>query len=379
MKGRVLILIALVTYLAAFGCVMWPGQPNASPTTPRDDDTEIGEVAAAPVKLEGLPFRGIAMQVQRIDGPEVYYKAIDGIAALGADTVEIVVDSRVENRSSNMVFIDVRMSASQEKLTALVKYARAKGLRVVVMPIVLLQNPEGTDWRGVIEPKDWGQWFESYRDMERYYATAAANGNATVFVVGSELVSTETHRDEWLRTIAEIRRIFHGPLTYSSNWDHYQKIPFWDHLDLISTNCYYKLGENRDVSVDEIVSRWRAIQADLLPWVRKQGKPYIFTEVGWCSVANAADEPWDYTKDWVPLDLDLQRKLYEGFFKAWYGVPELGGYMVWQYVPNGGGPTDRGYTFQGKPAEQVLKYWMNRRAGNSEIRNPKSESNPKLQ
>jgi hypothetical protein len=83
----------------------------------------------------------------------------------------------------------------------------------------------------------------------------------------------------------------------------------------------------------------------------------MFTEVGWCSMANAAHEPWDYTKDAaeVPLDLELQKKLYEGFFQAWDGIPELGGYMFWQWVPNGGGPEDRGYTPKGKPAERVLR------------------------
>jgi hypothetical protein len=109
------------------------------------------------------------------------------------------------------------------------------------------------------------------------------------------------------------------------------------------------------VSVEEVVKNWKNIQKDFLPWVRSQHKPYMFTEVGWCSVANAAKEPWDYTQETVPLDLDLQRKLYAGFFQAWDGVPELGGYMIWEWTPNFGGPDDRGYTPKGKPAEKILR------------------------
>ncbi|HZL34459.1 MAG TPA: hypothetical protein VFC78_04055 [Tepidisphaeraceae bacterium] len=359
MKGRVLILLAVLAYLAAFGCVMWPTAPPAGTLIAgTGSDLELTTPAAPAVKLDEMPYRGIVLQVQRIDDPEPYHKTIDAIAAAGADTIEIVVDSRVENGSSSVIFIDLRMSAAQDKLTELIKYAKGKGLRVVVMPLVLIENPEGNEWRGQIHPRDWSMWFNSYRDMEGYYATSAAQGHADVFVVGSELVSTEQYKDEWVHTISDVRRIFPGLLTYSANWDHYQKIPFWDHLDIISTNCYYKLGDNRDVAVSEIVSRWKAIQADLLPWVRKQGKPYMFTEVGWCSVANAASEPWDYTQETVPIDLELQRKLYEGFFKVWYGVPQLGGFMIWQYAPNAGGPEDRGYTPQGKPAEKVLRYWL---------------------
>jgi hypothetical protein len=191
--------------------------------------------------------------------------------------------------------------------------------------------------------------------MIYHYASAAELGHADVFVCGSELVSTEQYAAEWLHTIRDVRRTFHGLVTYSANWDHYSKIPFWDHLDLVATNSYYKLGKNRDVSVPEIIANWKAIQADFLPWVRSQHKPFMFTEVGWCSVGNAADQPWDYTQETVPLDLDLQRKLYEGFFRAWDGVPELGGYMVWEWAPNAGGIEDRSYTPKGKPAEKILR------------------------
>lgn len=358
--GWILVGAAVVVYLAAVGCAVWPSKSSTEIAAPGVDET--GTVMAGPTnpaaRYEGLPYRGMVLQVQRIDGPEVYQKAIDDIVALGADTVEIVVDSKQENGESQMIFVDVRMSPTLDKLTSLIKYAKGRGLRVVLMPIVLLERPEGNEWRGTNHPKSWEAWFESYRDMISHYASAAEGGHADVFVVGSELVSAERYKDEWLRTIAVVRQIYHGLLTYSANWDHYAKIPFWDHLDIISTNSYYKLGENKDVSVEEIVQRWKAIQRDLLPWVRSQHKPYMFTEVGWCSLENAADEPWDYTKDLVPIDLDLQKKLYMGFFNAWYGVPELGGCMIWQWTPNAGGPRDRGYTPAGKPAEKVLKEWF---------------------
>ncbi|HET6251611.1 MAG TPA: hypothetical protein VFE47_28255 [Tepidisphaeraceae bacterium] len=354
--GVILIVSALAVFVIAVGCSIFPGPENAGTKSTVTVDTDPLPVVSS-AKLEGLPLRGIVLQVQRIDSPEIYYKAIDDIAAVGADTVEIVVDSKQENAGSNIIFVDVRQTPTLEKLEALIEYAHSKNLRVVLMPIVLLERPRSTEWRGVIKPDSWDDWFESYRGMVTHYAEAAEKAHANVLVVGSELVSTERYKDEWVRTINATRQVYHGMMTYSANWDHYRTIPFWDHLDLIATNSYYKLGENKDVSVAEIVSRWRAIQKDLLPWVKSQHKPYMFTEVGWCSMANAAHEPWDYTKDAaeVPLDLELQKKLYEGFFQAWDGIPELGGYMFWQWVPNGGGPEDRGYTPKGKPAERVLR------------------------
>jgi hypothetical protein len=252
----------------------------------------------------------------------------------------------------------MRMSPTPDKLTDLVRYAKTKKLRVMVMPIVLLQSPrKDTEWRGTISPPAWDEWFKSYREMLVHYATVAETGGADIFSVGSELVSTEQHADEWQQTIREVRQTFHGLLLYSSNWDHYRSIPFWDELDVVAMNSYWKLGEDRNVSVDEIVRRWRQIQKDLLSFVHEKHKPLFFTEVGWCSLANAAHEPWDYTKVSEPIDLELQRKLYEGFFRAWENVPELGGFMFWQYTIDQGGANDRGYTPVGKPAEQVLREW----------------------
>ncbi len=187
-------------------------------------------------------------------------------------------------------------------------------------------------------------------------------------MVGSELVSTESKLGEWTKTIRLVRKIYKGQITYSSNWDHYRAVPFWDQLDLIGMNSYWNLGrignrtlERREITPDTIRQRWAEIQQDLFAFQKSHGKPLILLEVGWCSVGNAAHEPWDYTIASVPLDTDLQRKLYEGFFRSWWGnsrprrIHDLG------MAPGRGGPDDRGYTPEGKPAERVMREWFGKR------------------
>lgn len=269
-----------------------------------------------------------------------------------------VVDSRMENGKSSKIYLDMRTTPSPEQLGGLIDHAKSKGLNVVLMPIVLLDNPSGTEWRGVIHPEDWTYWWSSYGNMLWHYAKIAEEHKADVFVVGSELVSTESKAEEWQKTIAMIRRHFHGMITYSSNWDHYHDIPFWEQLDFIGMNSYWKLGEDHNVSVGHIHDEWRKIQKNVMGFANKKHKPLVLLEAGWSSMANAADEPWDYTRDEVPLDLDLQKKLYEGFFSSWYGVPNFGGFMMWEWPPHAGGLDSRSYTPRGKPAEQVLKEWL---------------------
>ncbi len=371
MKGRLLVITALAVYASVVGCVVWPDHmPSASHGAGGGEITSArnpgSSTSGLPVderhtRLEGLPLRGVALQIHDVNRIPDYKKAIDEIAAVGADTVELIVSTRMENGTSARIFLDIRVTPSPEKLGELIDYAQSKKLRVVLMPIVLLESPRGNDWRGTIKPDSgsgWGEWFDSYREMMFHFCTVAESRKIDLLVVGSELVSSEEHDQEWNKTIKAIRERFHGKLTYSSNWDHYNAVNFWDKLDVIGMNSYWKLGDNKDVSLEDIQKRWREIQKDLTAFSNKQGKPIILLEVGWCSLANAADEPWDYTQTEKSLDLDLQRRLYEGFFRSWFGNPILAGFMIWEWNTGEVPLNDRGYTPHNKPAEKVLMDWM---------------------
>lgn len=356
-QGRSLLVLAAALYLAAAGCGVW--SDSKQPAKPSETESTAPGVAFKP-NLEGLPYRGAALQLQfqYVKKLDEYKKAIDGIAADGFDTIELVVSARQENGTSTRIFLDMRQTPTPEQLAELIRHAQSKKLRVLLMPIVLLEAPRGSEWRGTLKPESWSDWFDSYREMEYHYATIAEANHIDLLVVGSELVSAEAHEAEWDKTIKGVRERFKGKLTYSSNWDHYTSVPFWNRLDVIGMNSYWKLGDNRDVAVEEIQARWKNIQKDLIDFSNKQGKPILLLEVGWCSLANAAHEPWDYTRGDLAQDPDLQRKLYEGFFRSWYGNPNLAGFMIWEWALGDVPPGDKGYSPQGKAAEKVLTEWL---------------------
>lgn len=368
MTGRVLIISALALYALVLGCVIWPSEAPGrdggdAAGSPRDNGT-MGVVGR-----EGLPICAVGMQIQRTDWIERYKQSIDEIASLGAGAVKLVVDARQENGGSARIYLDLRMTPTPEQLGDLIAHAKSRNLRVILMPIVLLDRPRRTpehdsEWRGKIAPLPdnggWAEWWNSYRNMLGHFAWIAQANHVDVLVVGSELVSTEEQIEEWRRTVKSVRKVFKGRLTYSSNWDHYREVKFWDQLDLIGMNSYWGFGKeqsNPRPTVAQIEQRWADIQKDLLPFVRKTGRPLLFLEIGWFSQENVAYEPWDYTQG-KPIDLEMQRRLYEGFFRSWWGKPELGGFSIWEWTPGDGGPEDDGYTPENKPAEQVLREWF---------------------
>lgn len=370
MLQKVIIGCALAVYVLVVGCAFVGSAERVGETRAT---TTNHTPTRFPNKLaDGLPYRAIGMQIQRIDWMDNYKKSIDEIADVGADTVKFVVDARQEHGGSSRIYMDVRSTPTPDQLGDLIQYAKKKNLRVILMPIVLLDKPRGNEWRGKIEPEGefgWDNWWESYREMLWHYSWISQSYGVDVLVIGSELVSTEKQTDEWLATIQKVRGWYHGKITYSANWDHYAGIQWWDKLDMIGMNSYWKLGENRDVSIEQIKQNWKKIQAELYPFIEKTGRPLLFTEVGWCSMANMAYEPWDYTKSEsvAPTDPELQRKLYEAFFESWYRDPHLGGFSIWEWTPEpdpddatGQRQKRRGYTPEGKPAEQVLRKWLER-------------------
>src|SRR4051812_30455632 len=271
-----LLLTAAAVYLAVLGCVIFPAASAGSKSANAADNRPFR--AATGVPLTGLPYKGVAMQLQRVDWQDEYKHSIDEIASTGADTVLFVIDARQENGSSSRIYLDMRMTPTPEKLADLIKHAKERKLRVILMPIVLLDAPSGDEWRGTIKPLDWEEWFNSYRDMITHFAYIAEDNHADVLVVGSELVSTQDKVAQWTRTIDAVRKIYKGQLTYSSNWDNYTQVPFWNQLDLISMNSYWKLGNDKHASVAEIIGNWRDIQRDVLKFTQRQGKPLMFSE-----------------------------------------------------------------------------------------------------
>jgi len=363
MFGRKIAIVAVLLYAVVVGCVMTSSESagNAASSGAEGKSAAVAPVSGLVKVANQRPFCGIAMQLQRVDWVEEYKKTIDDIAAVGADTVSLVVDARQENAESTEMYVDMRKTMTVPQLTDIILHAKAKGLRVILMPIVLLDNPaKETEWRGTLEPTDWSRWFDNYREMIDHYARIAQATGVDVLVVGSELVSSEEQEhatEEWVQTIGEVRSIYKGQLTYSSNWDRYEKVPFWKYLDFVGMNSYWTLGKNRDVSVEEINKNWKKIQEKMFDFLSTIHKPVILLEAGWCSLANAAKDPWDYTQEQLPVDNDLQKKLYEAFFQSWWGKPQLAGFVLWEMHP-GGDDTGKGYTPHGKPAEDVMREWF---------------------
>lgn len=309
-------------------------------------------------------YHGLAIQIDTSNKPvEMFGPLIREVAALGADTVLIGADFYQKNASSGRVYINPEKTPTIPQWSKLLAIARQEcGLKVVLAPKILLADPIGSEWRGVIQPPSWNKWFRQYRRIINHFADIAQSGGVEVLMIGSEMVSAEKHTEEWLEVVRQVRQRYRGKLTYSANWDHYQPVKFWHALDLIGMTSYYKLSDTLCPPVDSLVEAWQPIKQNILDWQKDIGKPILFTEVGWCSQEGASIEPWNYYhKQEATRKGHLeQRNCYEAFMRVWSDVPQVGGVIWWEWTTYGGGKDCYNYTPKDKPAEKLLRDWFAR-------------------
>ncbi len=363
-------LVSKLTVLAAvIGIAIWWAAAEPG-TAGGEGRLALPPAPRMPLLGPGETYHGVAWQIHdAASSVEQARIMLNEIADLGADTVVISNAGYQEHAGSATFEIKPEVTPTPEQWRAIFQIAHENGLRVILMPLVLLSDPRGTEWRGRIEPPSWDEWFDQYRRFLAHFARLAADGKVEVLMVGSELVSTEKYTQRWRQTIKTVREYYPGKLSYSANWDHYKVIQFWDDLDLVGMTSYYKLASEEKPSLESLIDAWKPIRRGLLRWRERIGKPLLFTEAGWCSQEGASIEPWNYyyKQEATEGGLDEQRKCYQAFMKTFEddiwpqgasGEPVVGGVVWWEWTNTPGGEDDYNYTPRGKPAERDLRKWF---------------------
>ncbi len=313
--------------------------------------------SADPNGLRAGTIAGVALPMHHKEEHQTYSWELAEIVELGAEWVNLIVATRIENVDSNHVPLTSERTPSDHRIRETIALAHELGLRVQLMPIVLIASPGPKDWRGTLAPSNRDQFWRSYDRFVCHMADLASEASAEVFCIGSELASLEQDRDAWNLLIANVRMRYRGQLTYSANWDHFDKIPFWNLLDFASMTAYFTLCESakEPATMEDlacVVEGWKAGLFEVWRLSHLSGLPAVFSEVGVPSATGALAGPWDYTLD-TAVDVEAQRIAFEAFREVLlpHGQPAAGfdGAFLYDYWGRGG-EQDKTYTVRGKPA-----------------------------
>ena len=339
---------------------------NTATNTPAAEPATIQPAPQATVPnsqtLPGPPILGFAINAHHIDDLSVYLASVDRIAEVGANALIVVTPMFQQHVDSTDIRYLPGKCPTDEQLLAILARAKQRHLSTTLLPIVLIENPGEKDWRGVISPRDWDAWWVSYDRLIDRFLDIAVAAEVDRFCIGSELNTTESQIDRWRRIVQRVRSRYKGTITYSANWDRYDKVTIWPLVDVMSVSAYFELARDEpDAPVQKLREAWVRERDRLLLIAQRYDRPLMITEVGYPSLPSAAAFPWDYVAaDGVMADHEAQARCYEAFFGAWSEVvsrpdsPVLGFHCYYWDPYHHGDRLDTGYGVDGKPALKTI-------------------------
>lgn len=308
-----------------------------------------------------IPFlNGAVLGLYDRDAGRDYKRHIDELAEAGFQHVEFLFSTMLDHVRGSRIDRFHRRTVSDARLVEAIRYSKQKGMSVLLLPIVLLDEQKPEDWRGVIKPDDEEAFWQSYDAMLCHYLDIAEHLGVEMFSMGSELGSLEDRTSTWRRLVQNARGRYRGVLTYSANWDHYDVSRWFDALDIVGMTAYFSLTKKKDPSLEELEEGWRTIGAELQRKLTGFPKPVFFTELGYASQDGINTDPWNYLMAQDRIDLKEQALCFEAFLRVEPSLRFLQGAYFFDYFEEGG-PTDHTYAPRGKPAMEQWRRWAQRK------------------
>ncbi len=258
-----------------------------------------------------------------------------------------------------------------------VRLAHEAGLKVLVKPHLAYWGTRFR-WRGEISfetREEWSRFFRDYRAwiLEMAEACKEADG----FIVGTELDRTVRFEEEWRGIIAQVRKRTKAALSYAANWTDYDRVPFWDALDVIGIQAYFPLTEEEDPKADTLAEAWKERMEGLRRFALSKRRNIVFTELGYNRSFDAARRPWEHRTD-GPEASALQARCLDAALRAIGEEPCVLGAFLWKWFP---GPRPNGRNFQlatGDLRALIARHWKGSggRRGPRERRTPGKDPGP---
>lgn len=293
--------------------------------------------------------------------------------------------------SSEKLFLDFEFSTGELEIAEMVKRLHDNGIRILFKPCLIpldgawmgtVNFPVATDLKLIqgVHSDYWGNWFRSFMEAEKYFASLAERLGMDALIIGAELFGTEGQNEYWEQVIAEIRKRYSRPITYEFIYDSRKKydLNWFKKLDFLSYSYYPPASDSLTGELTEEAARmnptYTVNQMSEYLESRKSkiasicerfdNMPILFTEYGMRSSHGCILQPANFQWD-TPYDGEEQANYMDASFQTFWNLPQWMGFCWWKwdetqdrphYQGDPGG--DRGFTIQGKPAEQVMQKWV---------------------
>ena len=323
---------------------------------PWDLKTPVRGMTVGPIESAVHPGKGY--------GSAASARTMGEVARMGATWVSVTPYGRVFDLAPTGIdwSFEARFEDNRTAVLGAMQQAHARGLRVLLVPHLWVESGQ---WRGEIDPGDeaaWGAWAAAYRGFLLAWAEVAREGRADMFSVGVELGSwlTGRHAPSFFPILADVRRVYTGPLTYSANWDDIDTTAILGALDVVGINAFYPLAERPGAPLSELLEGGRRVAERVRRLGATWRKPVVFTELGYTTRTDPAVRPWEWPDRMkeVRVDERAQADAYVGLLAPLLEEPAFLGFFVWRVYADPDDVSQEaewGFSPRGKLAELVVR------------------------
>lgn len=322
----------------------------------------IGAADRAPAEQSTpLPFfKGVTVSCQtwgiEWQTPEME-KTLDELKSLGVNSIAIHPYAQI--REDGHVAGGRRSGVSTTHITTPLRWAHERGMSAMLIPHIAYWGTKFS-WRGEINfatPEEWNIFFADYETWIVQMATLAESEHAEVFCVGLEFSYAQKYEERWRKIIAAVRGVYHGKVTYGANWNEYWEVKFWDALDYLGVLAYFPLTKTTDPGSSEIAASWEKCCRELEKFSKRNGKQFLFVEVGYNESSRTAAEPWGFKTGGEHAE-EIQARCIDVALDLPAKHPFIAGMYWWKWFADIPQHEKQNYTLQTPTIKALIrKHW----------------------
>jgi hypothetical protein len=313
-------------------------------------------ITLGPIESRLQPGRGY--------GSAPYAATLHEVRDLGANWISLTVFGRVYDLHSSSVdpAFEAPLPETLTNLSRATKLAHEAGLKVMLVPHLWVESGQ---WRAELDPgtdEGWTRFQKSYGSFVKTWAAWAEAHQVELLSTGVELRFwvTSSRAPTFIDLLDEVRGLYHGPLTYASNWDDADDTEVWRHLDLIGINGFYPLHWEKNPTNEQLSRGAQEAARRVRELIHRHEKPVFFNEFGYTARKDSMVEPWLWPEQLgdVGLDESEQSRAYAALLSEVRGIEGFYGTFVWRMYADVADLSQEptwGFSPWGKRAEDVLR------------------------
>jgi len=277
----------------------------------------------------------------------------------------IGISNGVNGSNSYSFWISAEVAKMEQKLPRISN----SGLNnVMLKPLTSFESINGSSYWGdfyVETEEEWVKIENAFEELIYEFAKLSLDfEEIKLLSIGNELSEFSKRRPDFFKHL--IKRLKDDfpllKLTYSSNWDEYNDIVFWEDLDYIGVNSYFPLVEETTPEVSTIEHNLLPIKENLFELSCRYEKPILFTEYGYRSIDFALWKSWDLGMiNQENLNFEAQKNGYSAFYNTFWNEDWIAGGFFWEWkvVSENGlnDPNENGWYVNDKPVEKIIMNW----------------------